>query len=96
MKQSTELAWDISDWSDDADLSESNIRYNMERQFIKDGFVLPASIVCTRHQEQLLKRNYEVLAPDIAGITAIDLGFGMMRLKVVVNDNYQRSVRGQS
>jgi hypothetical protein len=92
-KQSTELAWDISEWDADADLSESNIKYNMERQFLAQGFILPSSIVCNREQERKLKQLYSTLAPNLEGIEAINLGYGVMRLKVVVNDHYQRAVR---
>jgi len=82
-KQAQELAWDISEWAEDADLSESNIRWNMEETFFKNGLALPSSIVVNHSQKNELLKQYKPLAPDLNGIVAVDMGFGMMRLKVV-------------
>lgn len=91
-KQAQELAWDISDWDEEADISESNIRRNMEETFFKNGLTLPSSIVVRVDQRQRLLEEFRAYAPNADGIYAIDLGFGAMRLKVVPHA-YTKGVR---
>lgn len=83
MRQSTELAWDITDWDKNADVSESNILYNLEQTFLKNGLILPASIVCRIDQEHELLRKCRMLVGDGSGIKSINLQYGEFKLKVL-------------
>jgi hypothetical protein len=83
MKQSTELAWDITDWDKDADLKEANFQYNLEQTFLKDGLILPASIICRLDQELTLRGWYKQLDPDGTNINRIYTSFGVFKLKVL-------------
>ena len=106
-KQSTELAWDITDWDKDADLSESNIIYNLQNTFLKDGLILPASIICRAEQELKLRSNFYIrgmnLDEDGTGIHSIHTDFGVFKLKVLplirrertFQPNYTKAVRGE-
>lgn len=82
-KQSTELAWDITDWDKDGDLSESNIKYNLEHTFLANGLILPASIICRDDQKRTLQKQFSSLAPDGTNIETINLGYGLMKLKAL-------------
>jgi hypothetical protein len=104
-KQSTELAWDITDWDKDADLSETNVIYNLQNTFLKDGLILPASIVCRKEQEMKLRANFFKrgmdLGEDGTNIHQIYTNFGVFKLKVLPLErkertfapNYTREVR---
>lgn len=91
-RQAQELAWDISDWAEDADLTETNIEWNMRETFFKNGLTLPSSIVVRPDQRRELIEQYKHLAPDMSGLDGINLGFGTMRLKVV-QPGYSKDVR---
>ena len=84
MKQVADLGWDITDWDKDADLSESNLKYNMLHTFVDNGLALPASIICRRDQEQALLKNFmSPFNPGFLGINTINTEFGSMKLKVL-------------
>lgn len=94
-KQSTELAWDITDWDKDADLSENNIIYNLQQTFLKDGLILPATIVCRRDQELRLMANFFKRGMDLAidgtNINQIHTNFGVFKLKVLPLERRERT-----
>lgn len=96
-KQSKELAWDITDWDKDADLKEANFMHNLEETFLKNGLILPASVICRQDQEYTLRGWYEQLDPDGTGINMIYTPFGRFRLKVLPLERsevtYTRQVR---
>lgn len=92
IKQAQELAWDISDWEQDADLNQANIEYNMRETFFKNGLTLPSSIVVRPDQRHTLLEQFKHLAPDMSGVDGINLGFGIMRLKIV-QPGFSKDVR---
>lgn len=80
---SSELAWDITDWDKDADLRLSNIRHNFMHTFVDNGLALPESIICRKDQEYPLLKDFGVTDLDGTHIQKIDVGFGLMKLKVL-------------
>lgn len=95
-KQSTELAWDITDWDKDADLSEKNIIYNLQQTFLKDGLILPASIVCRAEQELKLRseffKGYSFPeTTDGTNINTIHTNFGVFKLKILPLERRERT-----
>ena len=100
MKQSTELAWDITDWDKEADLKEANLLHNLQETFLKDGLIIPASIICRLDQELILRGWYKQLDPDGTNINKIYTPFGTFKLKVLPLERkqetyatYQKAVR---
>jgi hypothetical protein len=94
MKQIADLAWDITDWDNDADLSESNLRYNMAHTFVDNGLVLPASIICRRDQEKTLLANFtSPYGPPFVGINTINTEYGEMKLKVLGLEREEMTVQ---
>lgn len=84
MRQIADLAWDITDWDKGADLTESNLEYNMLHTFVDNGMALPASIICRYDQERTLISNFTSrFATPFAGINTISTKFGVMKLKVL-------------
>jgi hypothetical protein len=57
-----------------------NIKYDLERTFLANGLILPASIVCRYDQERTIKKQFTV---DGTNIDTVDLGYGVMKLKVL-------------
>lgn len=97
-KQSTQLAWDITDWDRDADLNIGNFSYNMHETFIKNGLILPAAIICRKDQERELLRAYDAQQGDLlTGIMTISNRYGVFKLKVLPLERseitYTRRVR---
>lgn len=86
-RQSTELAWDITDWETDAVIDESNLAYNLTETFLKNGLILPASIVCREDQEAALIKNFTGKRlrhdTDMTGIRTIGTRYGDFKLKVL-------------
>ena len=82
-EQSTEMAWDISDWGISADLSASNIKYNLQKTFLSNGLILPASIICRYDQRNCIKQLslFSRLPSNGSNVDVVDLGYGIMRLK---------------
>jgi hypothetical protein len=60
-----------------------NIKYDLERTFLANGLILPASIVCRYDQERTIKKQFTVFPVDGTNIDTVDLGYGVMKLKVL-------------
>lgn len=80
---SQELAWDITSWNEDADLSEVNIRQNFFDTFLHQNLALPASILCRRDQKVQLLKEFGIPPDYETHFHKIDVGFGPMTLKVL-------------
>jgi hypothetical protein len=82
--QSLELAWDITDWELSAELSESNIMYNMQETFLKNGLLLPHAIVVRPDQANQLFSNFKNQMPvEAYGFNTITLPFGPVKMLIV-------------
>jgi hypothetical protein len=78
-----ELAWDITAWDKDADLSLSNIQHNFLHTFLNQSLALPASILCREDQKYQLLKAFAIPAYDESPFHKIDVGFGPMSLKIL-------------
>lgn len=82
LRTSAELAWDMTEWEHDADLSIKNLQGALLDTFVNIGLALPASIFCRQDQQVLLLKAYAVIPYDATPFHQIDVGFGPMKLKV--------------
>jgi hypothetical protein len=83
-KQVPDLAWDISEWDKDADLSLSNIRYNIEHTFLSNGLALPSAIACRHDQARDLFVAFD--PPYVKrenGICSIGTPYGDLAIKEI-------------